>query len=330
VAEQDFQTGGSDLVRVISDAAPLAELSELEDAARHLARGSRADSTWRAYDSDFRHFQAWCSEHGLSALPAEPLTVATYLAALESSHSPSTIRRRLAAISVSHQLAGLETPTGDAGVKSVWAGIRRCKGVAPRKVRAARTKVITALVAPLGNRLIDVRDRTLILIGFAGALRRSELVALDIDDVGEDAGGLVLSIRRSKTDQEAEGAIRGLPYGSHPGTCPVRAWRAWIDASDITTGPAFRGVDRHGRLRSTRLSDRAVADIIKRRAARAGLDGSFAGHSLRSGFATEGYSQGTPELAIMRHGRWNSASVMRGYVQEGTLWSDNPAARLGL
>ena len=133
----------------------------------------------------------------------------------------------------------------------MWAGIRRRKGVAPRKVRVARTKVITTLVAPLGNRLIDVRDRALILIGFAGALRRSEIVALDVDDVQEDADGLVVAIRRSKTDQEAEGEIRGLPYGSHPATCPVRAWRAWLDASGIDAGPAFRGVDRHGRMRST-------------------------------------------------------------------------------
>jgi integrase len=161
-------------------------------------------------------------------------------------------------------------------------------------------------------------------------LRRSELVALDVNDVDEDGDGLILKIRQSKTDQEAEGAIRGLPYGSHPATCPVRAWRGWIDASGIATGPAFRGVDRHGSLRSTRLSDRAVADMIKRRASTVGLDGSFAGHSLRSGFATEGYAQGTPELAIMRHGRWKSASVMRGYIQEGTVWSDNAAARLVL
>lgn len=330
MAEQGFQTSGSELVQATSDVAALVELSELEDQARRLARNSRSDSTWRAYESDLRHFQAWCSEHHLNALPAEPLTVVTYLAALESSHSPSTIRRRLAAISVGHQLAGMETPTADAGVKSVWAGIRRRKGVAPRKVRAARTKVVTTIVAPLGNGLIDVRDRALILIGFAGALRRSELVALDIDDVDEDTDGLVLSIRRSKTDQEAAGETRGLPYGSHPATCPVRAWRAWINASGINTGPAFRAVDRHGRMRSTRLSDRAVADMIKRRAAAVGLDGLFAGHSLRSGFATEGYAQGTPELAIMRHGRWRSASVMRGYVQEGTIWTDNAAARLGL
>jgi integrase len=225
----------------------------------------------------------------------------------------------------------METPTADASVKLVWAGIRRRKGVAPSKVRAARTKVINTLVAPLGNRLIDVRDRALILIGFAGALRRSELVALDVDDVADDADdGLVLRIRRSRTDQEAEGETRGLPYGSHPATCPVRAWRGWVDASGIETGPVFRAVDRHGRMRTTRLSDRAVADMIKRRAAAVGLDGLFAGHSLRSGFATEGYAQGTPELAIMRHGRWKSPTVMRGYVEEGGIWSDNAAARLGL
>jgi len=121
-----------------------------------------------------------------------------YLAVLEPTHSPSTIRRLLAAISVSHQLVGMETPTADAGVKSVWAGIRRRNGVAPRKVRAARTKLITTLVEPLGNKLIDVRDRALILVGFAGALRRSELVALDVDDIDEDADGLVLRIRNQK------------------------------------------------------------------------------------------------------------------------------------
>jgi site-specific recombinase XerC len=149
-----------------------------------------------------------------------------------------------------------------------------------------------------------VRDRTLILLGFAGALRRCELVALDIADISEDDEGLLLVLRRSKDDQDGEGALRGLPYGSRPATCPVRAWRAWRAASGITDGAAFRSVSRHGHLGTTRLSDRAVADMIKRRAHHAGLAGDFAGHSLRAGFATEAYAQGTPELAIMRHGRW--------------------------
>ena len=136
--------------------------------------------------------------------------------------------------------------------------------------------------------------------------------------------------RRPKGDQEGQGAIRGLPYGSRSATCPVRAWRAWREASGITGGAAFRAVTRHGHLSTSRLSDRAVADMIKRRAQRAGVAGDFAGHSLRAGFATEAYAQGTPELAIMRHGRWRSTSVMRGYVEEGGVWNDNAAHRLGL
>jgi integrase len=214
----------------------------------------------------------------------------------------------------------------DEVVQAVWKGIRRAKGTAPAKKKAARTTVIAALFAPLGSTLADVRDRTLILMGFAGALRRSELVALDVEDISEDDDGLLLVLRRSKSDQEGEGAIRGTPYGSRPATCPVRAWR---DASGITEGAAFRAVTRHGRMGTTRLSDRAVADMIKRRA-HAGIAGDFAGRSLRAGFATEAYARGTTELAIMRHGRWRSPSVMRGYIEEGGLWNDNAAHRLGL
>lgn len=322
---------GGELVPVV-EAVAVVELAELEEQARSFARGSRADSTWRAYDSDFADFRTWCANQdpALEPLPAAPSTVALYITAQVETRKPSTIRRRLASISVAHQVAGFLTPTADAGVRAVWAGIRRHQGMAPRKMRAARTKVITAMVAPLGAGLADARDRTLLLFGFAGALRRSELVALDVEDVSEDDGGLRLILRKSKTDQDAEGAIRGLPYGSHPASCPVRAWRRWLAASGIDTGPAFRSVDRHGRLGAKRLSDRAVADMVKRRALAVGLDGAFAGHSLRAGFATEGYAQGTPELAIMRHGRWRSASVMRGYVEEGSIWDDNAASRLGL
>lgn len=304
----------------------------LRARARQLAEGSRAATTRKAYESDMADFRAWCAtQHPpLQALPAEPMTVALYLAALADMRTPSTIRRRISSISVVHQLAGVASPTSDAAVQAVWKGIRRAKGTATTKKKAARTKVISALVAPLGTSLGDVRDRALLLIGFAGALRRSELVALDVEDISEDDEGLLLVLHRSKADQEAEGAIRGVPYGSRPATCPVRAWRAWREASGITEGAAFRSVNRHGRLGTTRLSDRAVANMIKRRAQHAGVTGDFAGHSLRAGFATEAYAQGTPELAIMRHGRWRSASVMRGYVEEGGVWNDNAAQRLGL
>jgi integrase len=242
---EEVETG--ELVAVV-EAAAVVELTDLEERPRSFARDSRASSTWRAYESDVADFRTWCANQtpAIESLPATPATVALYLTALAETRKPSTIRRRLASISVAHQVAGFETPTADAGVRAVWSGIRRRQGMAPRKMRAARTKVVTAMVAPLGDGLADARDRTLMLFGFAGALRRSELVALDVEDVSEDDGGLRLVLRRSKTDQDAEGATRGLPYGSHPATCPVRAWRRWLDVSGIQSGAAFRSVSRHG------------------------------------------------------------------------------------
>ena len=257
-----------ELVTVIDDAAAAVELAELEEQARAFAHDSRAASTWRAYERDFADFRAWCASG--------------------SRRSSRCRRRRRRWLSTSRRSPpGAEAiddpaPTGldqrgapSGGLRDAddrcrsargVVGIRRRHGTAPRKVRAARTKVITAMVAPLGDGLADVRDRTLLLFGFAGALRRSELVALDVEDVSEDDGGLRLILRRSKTDQEAEGTTRGLPYGSHPATCPVRAWRSWLAASGIDTGPAFRSVSRHGHLGTKRLTDRAVANMIKRRA----------------------------------------------------------------
>jgi site-specific recombinase XerD len=343
-------SGGAELAA--SSNASAADLAELEDRAGQLARQSRAASTWRAYDSDLRHFQAWCTGRGLSAVPATAATVASYLADLETTYKPATIRRRLASISVAHQVAGHDSPTADAGVRAVWSGIQRRHGTAPRKVQAVRTQLITRIVPRRDSRrAADVRDRALLLLGFAGALRRSELVALDVEDVTEDDHGLRVRLRRSKTDQEGASHVVGIPYGSHPVTCPVRAWRAWreylgdwetflnertgnwdLRPVPVETGPAFRPAGPYGMgIRPGRLSDRGVAEIIKRRALAAGLDPAlFSGHSLRSGFATEAYAQGVPELAIMRHGRWRSAATMRGYVEEGSLWNDNAAASLGL
>ena len=331
---RSVQSGADSAPALVSSSQAGTSPQVLDDATGYYARQSRADNTRRAYRADIEHFAAWCADRGLLHLPAAPATVAAYL----SAHAPprlavSTLRRRLAAISVMHQLAGFkenDLPTRSPEVKSVWAGIRRVHGIAPKKVRAARTKVINALVAQLGDKPIDVRDRALLLIGFAGALRRSELVGLDVVDITEDDEGLRLVLRRSKTDQEGETKALGLPYGSYPATCPVRAWRAWRATAGLEDGPAFRAITRHGKISSTRLGDRAIADMIARRALAAGLDGHFAGHSLRAGFATEGYAQGTPELAVMRHGRWRSPAVMRGYVEEGGIWTDNAAARLGL
>jgi integrase len=309
---------------------------DLVDRVTDYARAARADSTWRAYDGDLRHFRAWCEgqRDPLVALPATPATVAGYLAALaDAGYAPTTIRRRLAAISVAHQLARHPNPASAAEVVTVWSGIRRARGVRPTRKTALETALLARVLAPLGyDGLADVRDRALLLVGFAGCLRRAELVRLDVGDVDDTPDGLVLSIRSSKTDQEGAGALVGLAYGSHRPTCPVRAWRAWADAAGLTDGPAFRAVNRHGGLGTGRLEPGSVARIVRRRVAAVGLPAAdFAGHSLRSGFATAAARAGVPDRSIMRQGRWRSAASLDTYVRAGRLFDQhNPSAHVGL
>ena len=322
----------SELVPV-SAGADLALLAQDElAAATDLAQNSIAESSKKVYDRDMKLFREWCTARDLTALPADVTTVARYVAAMEATLAVSTIRRRLASISVHHQAAGHPTPTRDPAIGRVMDGLVRRHGVAPKKVRAARTSVLRSLVAPLHpDRLADIRDRALLVVGMAGAFRRSELVAIDVEHVTEDEQGLRIRVLRSKRDQEGKGALVGVPYGSNPETCPVRSWRAWLVASGIDSGPAFRAVDKHGHLSPTRITDRQVARIVQRRALAVGLPAAdFAGHSLRAGYATEAYAAGKSELSIMRGGRCNTHTAMEGYVQEGGLWTDNAAMGLGL
>ena len=307
------------------------------------ARAARSEATWRAYDTDLRHFTAWCESRvgperqgpERQALPASPETVAAYLVALaDAGYLPSTIRRRMAAISVAHQLARLANPVGSPEVMTVWSGVRRSLGAAPARKTALETELLRRVLDPLDDeRLADVRDRALLLVGFAGCLRRSELVGLDAADVTVTGDGLVLTVRGSKTDQERLGAQVGLAYGSHRPTCPVRSWTAWRDAAELThDGPAFRGLTRHGAVRPGRLTAGSVARIIQRRVAAVGLDpAEFGGHSLRSGFATAAARAGVADRAIMRQGRWRSATSLDGYVRAGRLFDrDNPSGNVGL
>ena len=308
----------------------VAELEALTERARAYARSSKAANTLRAYESDLRHFGAWCERRALDAFPAAPETVALYLVDHTERLAVSTLRRRLAAISEAHQAARFPNPTIDPAVRTTWAGIRRTHGTAPEGKEAAVTEVVAAMVAPLGERLIDRRDRAILLLGFAGALRRSELAALDVEDLVETADGLRVTVVRSKADQEGEGHTVGITYGSNPPTCPVRAWRAWVSAAERAGGPAFRRLP-HDRVPAHRIAGDGIARMVKRRAGAAGYARElFSGHSLRSGFATTAARAGVAEHRIMRQGRWRTGQAMRGYIQEGELFVDNPSGKLGL
>lgn len=242
----------------------------------------------------------------------------------------STINRRCSAIARAHRLAGFLTPLKGVA-KETMAGIRRTLGTAPHQVAPIGLKELKAMVAALPQSTKGIRDRALLLLGFAGALRRSELVALDVTDVTASDNGLLIMLRRSKTDQEGEGRTVGIPYGSHLETCPVRAVQAWLQASEITEGPIFRPVNQHGIIASTRLSDRSVARIIQSAAKRAGLDPEqFAGHSLRAGLATAAAAAGVSEHDIARTTGHRSVAVLRSHVRTVTVFERNASASVGL
>jgi integrase len=309
----------------------LVPLAQVADQARVYVEAAHAPATLRAYRSSWADFATWCIAHELPALPAAPETVALYVSDLASRAKYATIQRRISAISQAHQAQQLETPTRSLIVRKTLAGIRRTHGTAQTGKAAAVTETIRQLVATLGDDLPGLRDRALILVGFAGAFRRSELASLDTADVTFDRAGLIVHLRRSKTDQGGQGTKKGLPYGSNPNTCPVRSLRDWLDAAGIGEGPIFRPIDRHGNVQPRRLSDRAVAEIVKKCAAAAGLDpADYAGHSLRAGLATAAAQAGVSERAIMQQTGHTSVTMVRRYIRDGTLFRENAAAGVGL
>jgi site-specific recombinase XerD len=220
----------------VADIVPSPSLEQ----ARAFARASKAESTLRGYRSDWREFCAWCERHGVGPLPAAPETVASYIAERAGHLKPGSIQRRLNAIAEAHKAAGLGSPTSTGMVKNTMKGIRRKLGTAPVQKSPTLTDDIRAMVDASDVGLIGARDRALILLGFAGAFRRSELVALDIEDCAFGKDGLTITLRRSKTDQQAAGRKVGIPYGSNPETCPVRTVQTWLEF------PALSSVVRHG------------------------------------------------------------------------------------
>ncbi|WP_420105120.1 site-specific integrase [Herbaspirillum huttiense] len=322
-----------DALPVLPDSAAESPLSEnlagLAGRAAAFARATTAKSTRRAYDRDWRHFTAWCAVHGAVPLPASPQVVGLYLTHCAERLAVATLSRRLAAISTAHRLHGHRLDTRHPAIHDVLRGIRRTKGTAQRQVTAATTPLLRAMLSTCDNSLTGTRDRALLLLGFAAALRRSEIVALESSDLADVPEGLRLTIRRSKTDQDAAGDIIGIVRTGSV-TCPVAALRAWCDAAAITEGRLFRKIDRHGNC-GTGLTDQSVALLVKKRAALAGYNPTnYSGHSLRAGFATSAAQNGVEERLIARTTRHRSMTVLRGYVRDGDLFLGAASGRVGL
>ena len=347
---------------------PPAQVAHLEQssvaltpaaAARRYVLAARSESTRRAYASDWAHFTTWCGRQvddrgqPFTPLPASAPTVALYLAEHATIHKVVTLIRRCSAISAIHQAADLPSPTATPLVRTTLAGIRRVHGIAPapkdpllaHQVR----RLLDALPTDPDKALLAARDRALLVIGFYGALRRSELVALDTGDVETNEHGLVVTVRRSKTDQDGAGRRIAMLHTGAPDSCPAETYTAWTaalaahqtgagaregesapgsgpvdEAAPVLPGPVFHPVDRHGNPATTRLSDRSVARIIQRTAAAGGLGHlDLAGHSLRAGFATSAAAAGKSERAIMKQTGHTSLPMVRRYIREGSLYRDN-------
>jgi site-specific recombinase XerD len=318
------------IVIQVEGSGAIAPLVSLEHA-REFARQSKAENTLRGYTSDWRDFCAWCESHGLCAMPASPDAVAAYIAECAGRLKVGSIQRRLNAIAEAHKAIGVDSPTHSAMVRNTMKGIRRTMGTAQSQKTAALTDDIRAFVDHTNTGLIDLRDRALVLLGFSGAFRRSELVGLDVEDCAFSKDGLTVTLRRSKTDQQGAGRKIGIPYGSNPETCPVRTMQAWIEGARILSGPLFRSINRHGQVRPGRLSGIDVARVVKKLAQRAGLEAAkYAGHSLRAGHATSAAIAGASERSIMNQTGHRSVQMVRRYIRDGSLFRENSAGKLGL
>ena len=304
------------------------------DAAQALARKAAAPATLRAYKADWTHYAAWCAAHGLTPVPAEPALVGAYLASLAATHAPTTIRRRLAAIGKMHRFNDLPWNSAHRDIQGPLQGLLREHGRPVQKATALTVAMLRQLVATCDASARGRRDRALLLIGFAGAMRRSELVALRVEDVVAGANGLRIRIRRGKTDAAGQGAEIGLPRGKHAETCPVRAFGAWQDVAKRKAGPLFRRISTSGTIGDTALHPDAVRRILQHRVGMAGLTVEgferLSAHALRVGFITEAYNKGVRDEDIMRHSRHRDLRTMRGYVQRAGLVTESPAGLIDL
>ena len=327
---------GNEIVRQ-TDRALATPLSRYAEGAAKDAQNSKASATLRAYERAWGRFEAWCDRHDQQALPASPVTVASYLRFLcpdtdeeGIKHKVATMEMALVAISQRHKVSRLQSPRSDPLVSQTRQGIRRRLGTAPDKVAALMQRSVKRIVAACDmDDVVDVRDATIVVFGFVGAMRRSEIVGLDVADCTIVERGVDVRIRRSKTDQEGAGENVSLPRSSDESACPAQLLVRWLEVSGITSGPLFRRIRKpecKNRIGKKRLTAGSVAAIVKKHVRRAGLRPSdYSGHSLRAGLATSAAEAGRPLEAIKRQTRHKSSSVAEGYLRHGTRWDKNAA-----
>lgn len=306
--------------RSVEGRAALAPSGVLPESVRRLVSSSLSEATVRAYGVDLTDYGAWGG-----TIPATDRMIAAYLADRATILKPATISRRLAALSKAHAALGGQNPVRSELVKATMRGIRRTLGTAQREAKPLLKEDLFDILDASGNRLKDVRDRALLLIGFAGGFRRSELVALNVEDIEHVRQGIVITLRKSKTDQEGKGRKIGIPFGRGR-WCPVNSLEEWLSASSIAQGAIFRGVNRHSQLKNERMSGEAVAIVLKNRIGKLGHDVSqFSGHSLRAGFATSAAIAGASTHSIRQQTGHKSDAMLSRYIRQADIFVVNAA-----
>ena len=307
----------------------ITDIKKLQEETLLNLQSSKAQNTIKAYKSDFNDFSLFCVQNGFKSLPSEPKIVSLYLTYLSTKNIKiSTLKRRIVSIGVIHKLKGYYLDTKHPIIIENIMGIKRRKGSVQKGKKPLLVNNLKILINVIDENnkkdIIKFRDRSIILMGFSGGFRRSEIVSLDYDDLDFVNEGLKINLKRSKTDQFGEGLVKGLPYFDNPKYCPVISLKRWIDISKINSGPIFRRFSRSFKLSEYRLSDQTIALLIKKYLKLAGIDNkNYSGHSLRSGFATSAAESGVEERSIMAMTGHKSTEMVRRYIKEANLFKNN-------
>ena len=303
------------------------DIKSLHEATLNNLKSSKANNTLRAYKSDFKDFCAFCAKHGFNSLPSEPKTVSLYLTHL-SKNFLSTLRRRLVSISMVHKLKGHYLDTKHPIIVENLMGIKRVKGSIQKGKKPILINHLKSIINVIDKQKTEdikkFRDKSIILIGFGGGFRRTELISIDHEDLEFVPEGLKITIKKSKTDQFGEGMIKGLPYFNNEIYCPVKNLQKWLEISKIKSGSIFRRFAKGLSLTDKRLTDQSVVLLMKEYLSLAGIENkNFAGHSLRSGFATVAAESGADERSIMAMTGHKTTQMVRRYIREANIFKNN-------
>lgn len=297
------------------------QITQITQETTAFLKASKADKTLKAYSKQWQHFKAWTDIEGISALPASPATVANYASWLSNSKKVSSIEQALASIAFQHRANGLDSPTKTELVRSTLQGVKRIKTVKQTQKQALLVTDIQKMIGFIDTTTAKgMMEKAMILIGFAGCFRRSELVSLRVSDCTFESQGVRVNLRKSKTDQAGQGMDKAIFYGVNQATCPVQALKNWIEVSGLSGDNLLFPV-----------TDQTVARLIKRLAGLAGLDADkLSGHSLRAGFITQAFLKGKNQIEVAKQSGHKSMAVMGSYFRTATVFQGNAGKDIGL